>query len=324
MAMKNMHIIDKVMTPMKSFGINTGFNRVLLLIMLALPLKTLAAEDQQTFSKPEDAVSALVLALKTDDTSALISIFGDKYKNLIITDDQANDRAVHAESADKIAAFHSLAEQGENRRVLLIGYEAWPLPIPLVREGSAWRFASEEGADEMLNRRIGGNENNAIDVLSAYLQAQREYASVDRDNDGVLQYAQKLASSSGKKDGLYWPVDETKGEELSPFGPLIAESSPYLAGHKKGDPYRGYHFKILTGQGKNAPGGKYSYIINKRMIAGYAMVAYPSQYGETGVMTFIINHNGIIYEKNLGKNSKSIGEKMLSFNPDKSWKEVIR
>ena len=144
----------------------------------------------------------------------------------------------------------------------------------------------------------------------------------DRDGDGVLQYAQKLASAPGKQDGLYWPADAAKGEEASPFGPLIAESAAYLKGHAAGDPYRGYHFRILTRQGKNAPGGAYNYVINGRMIAGFAMVAYPAEYDRSGVMTFIVSHNGKVYEKDLGKNTAAIGAKMTTFDPGAGWKEV--
>lgn len=306
---------------MKSYGIKTGLNRMALLLMLAMPLAAMAA-DQQTFATPEAAVDSLIAALKADDGNALVSIFGDKYKDLIFTGDQANDTARHAEAAAKLAAFHALQERGSDGRILMMGVEAWPVPIPLVREGGVWRFASEQGVQEILNRRIGGNERSAIEVQRAYLEAQRQYASLDRDGDGVLQYAQKLGSAPGKQDGLYWPADTAKGEELSPFGPLVAESAAYLTGHKKGDPYRGYHFKILTSQGKSAPGGAYNYIINGRMIAGFAMVAYPASYGDTGVMSFIVSHNGRIYEKDLGENSKKLGASMTRFNPDKSWKEV--
>jgi hypothetical protein len=176
--------------------------------------------------------------------------------------------------------------------------------------------------DELVNRRIGGNERNAIYVLRAYIDAQRAYAAVDRDGDDVLQYAQKVASTPGKHDGLYWPADAAKGEEPSPFGPLIAEAGAYLKGHVAGDPYRGYYFRILTRQGKNAPGGAYNYVINGRMIAGFAMVAYPAEYGKSGVMTFIVSHNGKVYEKNLGKNSAAIGAEMSVFDPGDGWRDV--
>jgi hypothetical protein len=206
-----------------------------------------------------------------------------------------------------------------DRRVLLIGEEAWPMPVPIVRTGERWRFATEEGEDELVNRRIGGNERSAIQVLRAYIDAQRAYAARDRDGDGVLQYAQKLASTPGKRDGLYWPADPAKGEEASPFGPLIAEAAPYLKGHKAGDPYRGYRFRILTRQGKHAPGGAYNYVINGRMIAGFALVAFPAEYGKSGVMTFVVSHNGNVYEKDLGKDSAAIGAKMSAFDPGPGW-----
>jgi hypothetical protein len=215
-----------------------------------------------------------------------------------------------------------LEDAGKDRRVLLIGDQAWPFPIPLVKTGERWRFATEQGEDELVNRRIGANERNAIFVLRAYLDAQKDYASKDRDGDGVLQYAQRLASTSGKHDGLYWPADSAKGEEASPFGPLVAESAAYLKGHKEGDAYRGYRFRILTRQGKSAAGGAYSYVINGRMIAGFAMVAYPAQYGESGVMTFIVSHNGKVFQKDLGKNSAETGAKMTAFDPGPGWKEV--
>lgn len=312
--------LDNVTTLMNALRIKAALRWLLLAPLLALPL-AFAAADQRTFATPEAAVNAVIAALKANDEAALVSIFGEQHKNLVVTGDPANDAAAHADAAAQLAAFHALEERGNDRRVLLMGPQAWPVPIPLVRQGGAWRFATEEGAEEMLNRRIGANERNAIHVLRAYLDAQREYASRDRKRDGVLQYAQKLASASGKQDGLYWPADASKGEEESPFGPLVAESSAYLADRKKGDPYRGYHFQILTSQGKNAPGGAYNYVINGRMIAGFAMVAYPDKYGETGVMTFMVNHNGKIYEKDLGKDSENIGAKMTVFDPGPGWKE---
>lgn len=294
---------------------------LLLALLLALPL-TSAALDQRMFDTPEAAVKATIAALKTNDEAALVAIFGEKHKNLVVTGDPANDMATHADAAAQLTTFHALEKRGDDRRIVLMGAQAWPVPIPLVRQDGQWRFATEEGVTEMLNRRIGGNERNAIYVLHAYLDAQREYASRDRDGDDVLQYAQKLASAPGRQDGLYWPADAAKGEEESPFGPLIAGSSAYLAGHKKGDPYHGYHFQILTQQGKNTPGGAYHYVINGRMIAGFAMVAYPDKYGETGVMTFVVSHNGQVYEKDLGKETASIGAQMTAFDPGTGWKKT--
>ena len=319
--MNTLRAINIVMTPMISFVIKAGLRRLALIFLLAVPLSATAAE-QRTFATPEAAVDALVAALKANDEAALLAIFGDKHKDLLDSGDAAQTAVERAKATEALAAFRVLDSRGENRRVLLMGVNAWPLPIPLVRVGAAWRFATEEGVEELVNRRIGGNENNAIGVLRAYVDAQRQYASIDRDGDGVLQYARKLTSTPGKHDGLYWPADTAKGEEESPFGPLIAASSAYLKGHKEGDPYRGYRFRILTGQGKNAAGGAYNYVINGRMIAGFAMVAFPAEYGETGVMTFVVSHNGKVFQKDLGKNSAKVGAAMASFDPGTGWTEV--
>ena len=320
--MKPMPAINTVMTPMNIFaGIKAGLRRLALIFLLALPLAATAV-DQRTFATPEAAVDTLLAALKARDEAVLTAIFGDKHKEMIASGDAAQNAADRAKAAEALTAFRVLDSRGEDRRVLLMGVNAWPFPIPLVRTAGVWRFATEEGVEELINRRIGGNENHAIGVLRAYIDAQRQYASVDRDGDGVLQYAQKLASTEGKQDGLYWPADPAKGEEESPFGPLIAASSAYLKGHAKGDPFRGYHFRILTRQGKSAAGGAYNYVINGRMIAGFAMVAYPHDYGTTGVMSFIVSHNGKIYQKNLGENSAKLGAAMSSFDPGTGWTEV--
>lgn len=318
--MNHMQAIDKVMPIMNTIGMKGRFCLMVLALLLALPLASAAAE-QQTFATPEAAVDALEAALKANDEAALVAIFGDKHKNLVVSGDRVQDAEVRARAASQLATFRVLDDRDENRRVLLMGSQAWPAPIPLVREGSVWRFATEEGVDELINRRIGGNERNAIHVLRAYLDAQRQYAARDRNGDGVLQYALKLASTPGKQDGLYWSADAAKGEEVSPFGPLIAEASGHLEGRKKGESYRGYHFRILSRQGKSAAGGAYSYVINGRMIAGFAMIAYPAVYGDSGVMTFMVNHNGRVYEKDLGKDTSGIAGKMTLFDPA-GWKEV--
>ena len=305
-------------TPLWSF-----LRRLALALILAAPL-TAAAAPQETFATPEAAVDALMSALKADSDAAIVGIFGEENKDLIVSSDRAATSATRAKILAAMQTLRVLREPSADRRVLVIGSEAWPMPVPIVRAGDRWRFATEEGKNEIVNRRIGGNERNAIYVLHAYVDAQRTYAATDRDDDGVLQYAQRLASTPGKHDGLYWAADAAKGEESSPFGPLIAESAAYLEGHKASDPYRGYHFRILTRQGKSAPGGAYNYVINGRMIAGFAMVAYPADYGNSGVMTFIVSHNGKVYEKNLGKDSAAIGARMSAFDPGAGWKEVTR
>jgi len=296
-------------------------SRLALALMLAIPLGA-AAAPQETFATPEAAVEALMAAAKADSDPAMIALFGEEHQNLIISSDRAATSATRAKLLAAMQTLRVLREPSPDRRVLVIGEEAWPMPIPLVRTGDRWRFATEEGANELVNRRVGGNERNAIHALRAYLDAQRAYAASDRDGDGVLQYAQKLASTPGKRDGLYWPADAAKGEEPSPFGPLIAESAAYLKGHTAGDPFRGYHFRILTRQGRHAPGGAYSYVINGRMIAGFAMVAYPAEYGNSGVMSFIVSHNGKVYQKDLGKGSTALGAKMAAFDPGPGWEEV--
>jgi hypothetical protein len=319
--MTHTYALSKATNAMHMTRMLDVIRRLALATLLALPLAASAAE-QKMFATPDEAVDALLAALKADDDAAILAIFGDKHKDLVVTPDRAANSATRAKAVAAMETFRLLEERGKDRRVLVIGDQAWPFPIPLAKSGERWRFATEEGLDELVNRRIGANERSAIAVLWAYLDAQKEYASRDRDGDGVLQYAQRLGSTRGKHDGLYWPADPAKGEEESPFGPLVAESAAYLKGHKAGDAYRGYHFRILTRQGKSAAGGAYSYVINGRMIAGFAMVAYPAQYGQSGVMTFIVSHNGKVFEKNLGKNSAEIGAKMSAFDPGAGWKEV--
>ena len=295
--------------------------RLILTLALALPLAATAA-PQQTFATPDAAVDALMAALKADSDAEILAIFGDDYKHLVLRDDRAATSAERAKAYAAMQTLRVLRESGPDRRMLLIGADAWPLPFPIVRSGDRWRFATELGEDELINRRIGANERNAIYVLRTFVDAQRAFAAVDRDGDGARQYAQKLASTPGKRDGLYWTADPAKGEELSPFGPLIAESAAYLEGHKAGDPYRGYRFRILPRQGAYAAGGAHNYIINGRMVAGFAMVAYPAEWGETGVMSFIVNHNGKVFEKDLGKETSALGAKMTSFDPGPGWKVV--
>jgi hypothetical protein len=319
--MTHMNALTKASNAMHTISILDVIRRLALALVLALPLAVAAAE-QKTFATPDEAVDALTTALKADDDAALIAIFGDQHKDLIVTPDRSANSATRGKAVAAMQTYKKLEDAGNDRRILVIGDQAWPFPIPLVKSGERWRFATEQGEDELVNRRVGANERNAIFVLRAYLDAQKEYATKDRDGDGVLQYAQHLGSTAGKHDGLYWPADAAKGEEESPFGPLLAESAPYLKGHKAGDAYRGYHFRILTRQGKSAAGGAYSYVINGRMIAGFAMVAYPAQYGESGVMTFIVNHNGKVFQKDLGKDSAEIGAKMTAFDPGPGWKEV--
>jgi hypothetical protein len=303
---------------MNAFRLIDAARKLALLLPLVFPLTATAAE-QSTFAKPEDAIEALMSALKANDDAAMLAIFGEKHKDLVVTPDLAYNSARRAEAFRLMQLFHKLEDAGADRRTLYIGDQAWPVPIPLVRSEGRWRFATEEGEEEIVNRRTGANEYNAIAVMRAYLDAQRHYASRDRNGDGVLEYARKLGSTPGQHDGLYWDSDANRNEEESPLGPLIAESAAYFEGHAPGDAYRGYYFRILDRQGESAPGGSYSYIINGRMIAGFAMVAYPAVYGESGVMTFIVSNNGAIYERDLGEDTGKLGAAITTFDPGPGW-----
>jgi hypothetical protein len=283
-----------------------------------------AKAKQKTFASPEEAAVALVGALEKRDKAELSAIFGPGSESVISSGDDVSDKAVRDKFLKAYAEKHSFEKQGGDRALLQVGNDDWPFPIPLARKGSVWRFDTKAGREELLNRRIGANELRTIEVLHAYVDAQREYAAGDRDGDGVYPYAQKIASTPGKKDGLYWKAGE--GEEQSPLGPLAAEATREgYAGKKGGDkpvPFHGYYFRILTAQGKNAPGGAYDYVVNGKMLLGFAMVAYPAQYGASGVMTFVVNQEGVVYQKDLGKGTAKTASAMKRYDPDGSWKKV--
>jgi hypothetical protein len=220
--------------------------------------------------------------------------------------------------------MNKLVKENDKKMILHVGNSDWPLPIPIVKVGKNWRFDTKEGKEEILNRRIGRNEVNAIQVCLAYVDAQREYVLKDRDADKLLEYAQKFISAKGKKDGLYWEAKE--GEEQSPLGPLMAKATKEgYTGKKSGGkpiPYHGYYYKILKAQGKNAQGGAYDYVVKGKMIGGFALVAYPAEYGNSGVMTFIVNHDGVLYQKDLGKDTEKIANAMKKYDADETWKKV--
>jgi len=290
-------------------------------LLWALPGRLLAAEEKR-FSSPQAAVDALRAAVEPRDTNALHAIFGPAAHGLVSVDvveaAQERDLFVH-----RLEEKINLVSQSDSKQVLQLGADGWPFPIPLVKEAGQWFFDTEAGREEILNRRVGANELGAINVCRAYVQAQREYAGVDRNGDGVLAYAQHLRSTPGTHAGLYWST--RTGDELSPLGPLIAQArvegyrqqTKILAGEQS--PYHGYYFTILTRQGKYAPGGKYDYIINGHMIGGFALVAWPAEWGNTGVMTFIVNQQGKVYQKNLGPKTSSVAKAMTAYNPDNTW-----
>jgi hypothetical protein len=297
------------------------------------------APVQSQFASPEEAMQALIAAVNAKDRSALGKIFGPDYAQLLSGDQVEDDkdlddfRAAAQESAQ-------VKKLDDSKYTLVIGSGNWPLPIPIVQKNGQWLFDTKAGLDEILNRRIGENELSAIQTCRAYAVAQWEYFTEgDWDHDGVAEYAQKLYSSPGKHDGLYW--ETTEDQKPSPLGKFVAAARAEGYGPKETAidaatkvggaseaipeeraPYHGYDFKILTRQGSHAPGGKYGYVINGNMIAGYALVAYPDKWGNSGVMTFIVNQQGRVYEKNLGPNTAKTASSMTEYDPDPSWKPV--
>jgi hypothetical protein len=279
-----------------------------------------AAAQQKSFSSAEEAVKAAIAAAKKGDEKELAVIFGPGSRELLHSGDPVADKQRRADFLKAYDERNRLVVEGENT-VLVVGKTDWPLPIPLVKKGDGWVFDAAKGKEEVLNRRIGQNELNTIQVVLAYVDAQREYARKDRDGDGLLEYAQSFRSDSGKKNGLYWQVKS--GEEQSPLGPIAARA--VKEGYKAGDkpfPFHGYYYRILTAQGKDAAGGAYSYLVKGSMIGGFALVAYPAEYGNSGVMSFIVNHDGKVFQKDLGKNTGTTAAAMKEYNPDKTWTEV--
>lgn len=282
-----------------------------------------AVVAQQKFASPDDAVKALTTAVGTHDTNALDTIFGPEIHSLVSADPvQASNR--FNLFARRIAQKAAWERQSEDKLILDIGYEKWPFPIPLERHDGQWAFDTDAGREEILCRRIGENELGTIAVCHSYVEAQREYASIDREKDGVIQYAQHLRSSPGKHDGLYWHAEA--GEEVSPFGPLVAaahgegyrQSTKIMNGETA--PYHGYFYRILTRQGRHAPGGKINYIVKGHMVAGFALVAWPAEWDNSGIMTFVVNQNGKIYERNLGPKTGALVSRMSTYDPGSDWK----
>ena len=280
------------------------------LIAIATLLVPGLARAQQPYPSASAAAEAFHRAVSSNDAAALQRVLGADWKRFLPADEIGRaDLQAFLAAWDK---GHQVVATGQDKAVLAVGDGGWTLPIPLVMKGGTWRFDPRAGADEMRTRRIGRNELATMQAVLAYFDAQKEYAQRDRDGDGVLSYARKFASSPGQRDGLYWPED-AQGE--SPLGPRFG-------GVKPGEGYHGYHYKILTAQGKDATGGAYDYIIGNRMRAGFAVVAWPIEYGDTGIASFMISHDGVLYQKDLGPNGASIARAMKTFNPDSSWSKV--
>jgi hypothetical protein len=295
---------------------------VALALMIGLPGAVFAAPPQKTFESLDDAVHAFVTAIRADDKKALVEILGPQGRPLVSSGDDAADRAAFKRFVAEYDRAHRL-EGGGGRVVLYVGDDDFPFPIPLVPDGPRWRWDTDAGDEEVLNRRIGRNELGAIQVSLAYVDAQREYYAQDHSGAGILEFAQSLASSRGKRDGLFW---ETRpGEKPSPLGPLVAQAR--ASGYRRPEgggpvPYQGYFYRILLAQGPDAPGGAYDYVVKGHMIGGFALVAYPARYAVSGIKTFIVNQDGAVYEKDLGPKTAQVAGAMKTFNPDATWQKV--
>jgi len=295
---------------------------VLLTIFIAVALfaaGTQATTPQKTFASPAQAVDAMYNAAKTNNSAELTQIFGPQATGLLSSGDPVADKADRTRLVKAYDQMHRLVTDQDKSVRLYLGAENWPFPIPLVNKNGAWSFDTNAGKQEVLYRRIGRNEFDTMDTLGSLVKAQKEYFSVPRDGSSVRQYAQRLMSDEGRQNGLYWKT--TSGEPQSPIGPLIASASAggYRRAKEGPTPFHGYIYRIIDGQGKDAPGGAKSYMTNGMLTRGFAIVAYPATYGNSGIMTFIVNQDGSIYQKDLGPRTEAIASAMKEFNPDKTW-----
>lgn len=298
-----------------------GLCKAMLALALILVLPMAFADPARHFASPEAGITALLEAVKSNDAARLRAILGRQANKLTRSGDPVADKRSREAFIKSYDEAHKIVQEGGSQAILMIGQDQWPLPFPLVKSAQGWRFDTAKGEQEILARRIGRNELSAIQVCLAIVDAEREYITQDRDDNGALEYAAKLVSSAGKRDGLYWPTKEN--EPPSPLGPLLAAAAN--DGYKGAmamplAPYHGYFYRMLTKQGKDAQGGAYDYFSNGKMTGGYAVIAYPARYGVSGIMSFMVNQDGLVYEKNLGKRTAVIASKMTTFNPDASWK----
>jgi hypothetical protein len=307
-------------------ALSRAIGMIALVSMLGAASIALAAEaKQKIYATPEEAVKELIASMKSGDVKAMMAVLGQGSKNIVQSGDAVADKAGRERFVKAYEEANRLEKSGDAKVVLSVGKDNWPLPIPIVKDAAGWRFDTQAAKEEILNRRIGRNELSAIQAVQAFVDAQREYYLRDPQNDKLLHYAQRIISAQGKRDGLYYPTKS--GERPSPLGPLFAGAR--TVGYEKGKdaagkpvPYHGYHYRILKRQGPDAPGGAYDYVAQGKMIGGFALVAYPASYGNSGVMTFLVSHDGVVYEKDLGPETAATAQKITQFNPDKSWKKL--
>ncbi|MGO9228153.1 MAG: DUF2950 domain-containing protein [Bryobacteraceae bacterium] len=271
---------------------------------------------QRTFATPQEAAHALATAAEDNDTAALLKILGPEGKDIVSSGDASEDKAGRAQFARLAAEKLQIRQDEANRNTILAGNEQWPFPVPLVRKDGMWHFDSAAGRVEVLARRIGRHELDAAEVCRGYVEAQMEYATLHHEGGGTMQYAQKIVSTPGKRDGLY---SEEERDSLVPKSFAAAAAAMFAEGRKP-VPYHGYYFHILKAQGPDAEGGAADYAVNGQMIGGFALVAFPAEYGVSGIQTFIVNQRGVVSSKDLGANTMTLARQMTAFNPDKTWK----
>ncbi len=296
---------------------------VVLLLAMSFSATPAAGQTQKNFTTPEEAVKAMVEAAKAGNTDELLAIFGPEAKELLSSGDPVADRRQREVVLVALGEGWKLVNGKGGTMELVIGDEGWPFPIPLVKEATGWRFDTAAGKEEILFRRVGRNELSTIQACQMYVQAQNEYARRGHDGKPAGVYAQKVASDAGMQNGLYWAAKP--GEPLSPLGEFAAQAAEegYSVGQKPSPvPFHGYYFRILTAQGKAVPGGAKSYIANGDMTGGFALLAWPAEYGNSGVMTFLINRDGVVYQKDLGEETTKLAGQMKDYNPDKSWRKA--
>jgi hypothetical protein len=301
-------------------------HRMLFLGVVVLALHGCSTNSNQTspdgakaFSSPDDAVNAFIGAIRANDTPQLLAIMGPEGQDAVSSGDDVNDRNRRQKFLKLYDQKHSVTTEKADSATLIVGNNDWPFPIPIVRHGNAWAFDSEAGREEIINRRIGDNELSAIETCKAIGDAQRDFAVQTRGPDGIAQYARQFASDPGKHNGLYWPTAE--GEEASPLGELVVQAASEGYKRREGGPtpYHGYCFRILESQGPHAPDGALDYIVNGKMVLGFALVAYPADYGNSGIMTFIMGPDGVVYQKNLGESTEEVASKIKAFDPGEGW-----
>lgn len=294
---------------------------IALAVSIALPfaMTVSAAPTGRTFSSPDKAIAAAIEAIRDFDPKALESIFGKGFESLFESADPVQDEIVRSRFLELFDASHELKAESDGSMVLVVGPDGWPFPIPLVKTGKGWAFDTAAGAEEIINRRIGRNELRSIQSCLAVVDAQHDYYRRDRDGDGILEYAQRIVSTVGRQDGLFWPTEDEA--EQSPLGELFAIAAAEGYAPMAGS-YHGYKFRLLSSQGAAARDGAYDYLVRDDQIGGFALIAYPAAWGDSGIMTFIVNHDGVVYQRDFGPDTETETAKITSYDPGEGWTKV--